>query len=261
MKELYVNVDHIATLREARKTFEPSPLALVKLLEDTAVAGITTHLREDRRHIQDSDIYELSQYLGNSRLGFAFEMAASEDIRAIALRTSADICTIVPENRNEITTEGGLDVIAQAEYLKEFIKPILDSGKKVSFFIEPALDQIAMAQYVGANYIEIHTGRFTNLHKFHSLRTSDVERDAAANLLKIEYEHIKQAVIYACGHHLKVNMGHGLTLDNLPDIAKIDNVDQYHIGHSIISTALIYGLEETTSKFIQALNKFTQKSK
>jgi len=260
MKELYVNVDHIATLREARKTFEPSPLTLVKLLEDTAVAGITTHLREDRRHILDSDIYELSQYLGNSRLGFAFEMAAREDIRAIALRTSADICTIVPENRNEITTEGGLDVIAQAEYLKEFIKPILDSGKKVSFFIEPALDQIAMAQYVGANYIEIHTGKFTNLHKFHAVRTSDVERDAAANLLKIEYEHIKQAVIYARGHHLKVNMGHGLTLDNLPDIVDIADVDQYHIGHSIISTALIYGIKNASAEFINILNKVAQKA-
>jgi pyridoxine 5-phosphate synthase len=254
MKELYVNVDHVATLREARKTFEPSPLAIVKLLEDTAVAGITTHLREDRRHIQDSDIYELSEYLKGSRLGFAFEMAASEDIRAIALKTSADICTIVPENRNEVTTEGGLDVIAQAEYLKEFIKPILDSGKKVSFFIEPALDQIAMAQSVGANYIEIHTGKFTNLHKYHSLRTSDVERDAAANLLKIEYEHIKQAVIYARGHRLKVNMGHGLTLDNLPDIAKIDNVDQYHIGHSIISTALIHGIKNAAAEFANILN-------
>ncbi|NBV98231.1 MAG: pyridoxine 5'-phosphate synthase [Proteobacteria bacterium] len=192
--------------------------------------------------------------MANSRLGFAFEMAASKDIRAIALRTSADICTIVPEKRSEVTTEGGLDVIAQAEYLKEFIKPILDSGKKVSFFIEPALDQIAMAQSVGANYIEIHTGRFTNLHKFHSLRTSDVERDAAANLLKIEYEHIKQAVIYARGHHLKVNMGHGLTLDNLPDIVDIDDVDQYHIGHSIISTALIHGIKNASAEFINLLN-------
>lgn len=260
MKELYVNVDHIATLREARKTFEPSPLALVELLEDTAVAGITTHLREDRRHIQDSDIYELSQYLNNSRLSFAFEMAASQEIRDIALRTSANICTIVPENRAEITTEGGLDVIGQAEYLKEFIKPILDSGKKVSFFIEPALDQIAMAQYVGANYVEIHTGKFANLHKFHSLKTSDLEKKAAANLLEIEYEHIKQAVIYARGHHLRVNMGHGLTIENLPDITKIDNVEQYHIGHSIISTALIHGIKNASTEFINTLNKATQRA-
>jgi pyridoxine 5-phosphate synthase len=259
MKELYVNVDHVATLREARKTFEPSPLAIVKLLEDTAVAGITTHLREDRRHIQDSDIYELSQYLNGSRLGFAFEMAASKEIRDIALKTSANICTIVPENRAEITTEGGLDVIGQAEYLKEFIKPILDSGKQVSFFIEPALDQIVMAQQLGANYIEIHTGKFTNLHKFHSLRTSDVEREAAANLLKIEYEHIKQAVIYARGHHLKVNMGHGLTLDNLPDIAKIEGVEQYHIGHSIISTALIHGIKKASTEFVNILNEVAQR--
>lgn len=260
MKELYVNVDHIATLREARKTFEPSPLALVELLEDTAVAGITTHLREDRRHIQDSDIYELSQYLGDSRLGFAFEMAASKEIRDIALRTSANICTIVPENRTEITTEGGLDVIGQAEYLKEFIKPILDSGKKVSFFVEPALDQIAMAQHVGANYVEIHTGKFTNLHKFHSLRTSDLEREAAANLLKIEYEHIKQAIIYAHGYHLKVNVGHGLTLENLPDLAKIEGIEQYHIGHSIISTALIHGIKNASAEFINTLNKVAQEA-
>jgi pyridoxine 5-phosphate synthase len=255
MNELYINVDHIATLREARKTFEPSPLALVKLLEDTAVAGITTHLREDRRHIQDSDIYELSHYLSNSRLSFAFEMAANKEIRDIALRTSADICTIVPENRTEITTEGGLDVIGQADYLKEFIKPILDSGKKVSFFIEPALDQIAMAQSVGAQFIEIHTGRFTNLHKFHSLRTSDVERESAANLLKIEYEAIKQCIIYAKGHHLKVNMGHGLSLENLPDLVQLADVEQYHIGHSIISTALMHGLKETSLKFLNALNQ------
>lgn len=260
MRELYVNVDHVATLREARKTFEPSPLALVKLLEDTAVAGITTHLREDRRHIQDSDIYELSQHLNNSRLSFAFEMAASKEIRDIALKTSANICTIVPENRTEITTEGGLDVIGQAEYLKEFIKPILDSGKKVSFFVEPALDQIAMAQQVGANYIEIHTGKFTDLHKFHSLRTSDVEREAAANLLKIEYEAIKQSVIYARGYHLKVNMGHGLTLENLPDLAKLEGVEQYHIGHSIISTALIHGIKDTSQKFLDVLSKVAQRA-
>lgn len=255
MPELYVNVDHIATLREARKGFEPSPLELVKLLEGSGVAGITTHLREDRRHIQDSDIFELNQYLLNSGMGFTFEMAATKEMRDICLRTSATMVTLVPENRSELTTEGGLDVIAQAEYLQEFIKPIKERGKIVSFFIKPALDQIVSAQAIGADFVELHTGRYANLFQNYMMRTSAVEKEGMLNLLTIEFEHIKQAVIYARGHRLNVNLGHGLNLDNLDKILEISNVEQYHIGHSLISNSLKFGFRETCIKFLEKIQK------
>ncbi len=255
MPELYVNVDHIATLREARKSFEPSPLELVKLLEGSGVAGITTHLREDRRHIQDSDIFELNQYLLNSGMGFTFEMAATKEMRDICLRTSATMVTLVPESRSELTTEGGLDVITKAEYLQEYIKPLQERGKKVSLFIEPALDQIARAQEVGADFIEIHTGKYANLFQAYTLRPSSVEKETMFNLVKIELEQIKQAVIYARGRGLNVNLGHGLSLDNLDEIVKIPNVMQYHIGHSLISTSLKFGFRETCIKFLEKIQK------
>lgn len=255
MPELYVNVDHIATLREARKGFEPNPLNLVKLLESSTVAGITTHLREDRRHIQDKDIKELDDYLRSSRLGFTFEMAATEEIREICLNTSANMATIVPEKRTEVTTEGGLDVIRQSDYLKEFIKPLREAGKDVSLFINPALDQIMAAQELGANYVELHTGRYANLYLAYQINESQEEQARMENLLKIELEQIEQSVIYARGHGLTVNLGHGLSLDNLPKIMEIKDIKQYHIGHSLISSSLIYGFTETCNKYIELINE------
>lgn len=253
MLELYVNVDHIATLREARKTFEPSPLELVQLLENSPVAGITTHLREDRRHIQDKDIKELDAYLKSSRLGFTFEMAATEEIREICLKTSANMATIVPEKRTEVTTEGGLDVIGSRDYLKEFIKPLKEAGKDVSLFINPALDQILASREIGADYVELHTGRYANLYRAYQISESKEEQEGMENLLKIELEQIKQSVIYARGHGLTVNLGHGLSLDNLPRIMEIKNIRQYHIGHSLISSSLIYGFQETCKKYLEIM--------
>ena len=254
MPELYVNVDHVATLREARKTNEPNPFEIVKLLERTQVSGITTHLREDRRHIQDYDIKDISYYVGNSHLGFTFEMAASEEIRAILLKTHANMATLVPEKREEVTTEGGLDVISQSEKLAEFIKPIKNDGIQVSFFVDPVLNQIEAAKNCSADFVEIHTGAYANLFEAYQYQSDKNQREAYFNLLKNEVDKINQAVIYARGIGLKVNLGHGLTTKNLHMLMKVRDIKQYHIGHSLISNALFYGIEKICEQYLEIIN-------
>jgi len=153
MPTLHVNIDHVATVRQARRTVEPSPLEAVKLLEGTGVAGITIHLREDRRHINDNDAREVDSYLRESQMGLTFEMGATEEIRSRCLETKAKLATIVPEKREELTTEGGLDLISRKAYLKEFIKPIQANGTHISFFLDPIRNQIEAAREIGAEYI------------------------------------------------------------------------------------------------------------
>lgn len=236
--ELHINIDHVATIRNARMGLEPDLIDAIKEIEKTHASGITTHLREDRRHIKDADIKEIDAYLKNSRLGFTFEMGATEEIRAICLTTSAKLATIVPEKREELTTEGGLDVLAQKDFLAEFIKPIQANGTKISMFVDPEKNQIQASKDIDAEYIEIHTGTYAN----HFVRN-----DAA---LQQEINRIKEATSFAQNIGLNVNLGHGLTSDNLPVLLEhLANIHELHIGHSIIANAVLNGMEKTIAEF------------
>lgn len=266
--ELHINIDHIATLRQVRKTFEPSPFEAVKLLESTKTAGVTMHLREDRRHINDQDIREVDNYLRNSRLGLTFEMGATDEIKNICLQTKAKLATLVPERREELTTEGGLDLIAHAEHLREFIKPIQANGTKISFFLDPFLEQIHKAQEIGAEFVEIHTGTYANLFaKYHS----DIAAITAVNPsstkitfaeltdpVKDEIIRIKNAAEFAQKLGLRTNLGHGLTIPNLPPLLEqVKNIKELHIGHSIVANSVYYGLTDIVNQFCTVITSRT----
>jgi pyridoxine 5-phosphate synthase len=253
--ELHINIDHIATLRNARATVEPSPLAAVKLLEATKACGITIHLREDRRHIKDQDVFELDYYLRDSRLGLTFEMGATEEIRAICLKTKSHLATIVPEKRSELTTEGGLDVASQKSYLSEFIKPIQANGTKISMFVDPVSEQIQASKEIGADFVELHTGSYANLFiKYHNEVSAlgpfynaglvkSLSYDFVVDPIKQEIDRLSQAVFLAQSIGLKTNLGHGLTIPNLPAlISKTPKIEELHIGHSVIANSIYYGL-------------------
>ena len=241
MTELHVNVDHVATLRQARRTVEPSPLEAVKILEKTDTDGITTHLREDRRHIQDSDIYEIDAYLRDSRMALTFEMGATEEIREICLKTKSKLATIVPEKREEVTTEGGMDLSAQKDYLKEFIKPIQANGTEISFFIDPVSEQVELAKEIGAEFIELHTGTFANNFLDGTDYQSEVKR-------------LSEAAKLAESLGLKVNLGHGLTVANLPLLLpSVPQARELHIGHSLMANAIYNGLKDEANNFIKII--------
>lgn len=263
--DLHINIDHIATLRNARQTVEPNLIDAIKILEGTKAMGITTHLREDRRHINDNDIKDVDEYLKTSRLGFTFEMGATEEIRDILLSTSAKLATLVPEKREELTTEGGLDVVAQKDDLKEYCKPIFDKGIKVSLFLDADQKQIEAAKEVGAQFIEIHTGHYANLFiKYHedlaalgAFYDEDIEPlqyEYLASPLKKEVERIKQAVEFAHSLKIKTNLGHGLTVPNLPALLmELEGIQELHIGHSVVANSIYYSLKEIVSLYEKAV--------
>lgn len=249
MTELHVNVDHVATVRQARMTVEPNPLEAVKILSKTPVAGITTHLREDRRHIQDSDIFEIDAFLRDSDLSLTFEMAASDEIRTICLKTAAKLATLVPEKREEVTTEGGMDLKLQRDHLKEFIKPIQANGTQISLFVDPELDQVEYAKEIGADFVELHTGTYAN--RFLDRISGKI--DGSKLKTEGELQRLKEAAQHAHKLGLQVNLGHGLTVDNLPPILDIPNVKELHIGHSIVANSVYYGLEHVVNRFLEVI--------
>jgi len=270
--ELHINIDHIATIRNARKTVEPNLIDAIRVIEGTKAFGVTTHLREDRRHINDQDIKEIDEYLKNSRLGFTFEMGASEEIRSILLKTSAKLATIVPEKREELTTEGGLNLIDRQSYLQEFIKPIQDLGIKISFFIDPIEEQIELASKLGAEFIEIHTGTYANLFiKYHQEFSAigpfynpqiiePISFENLASPIKEEVLRIQQASTMAQELGMKVNLGHGLTVSNLPALfSKLTDIKELHIGHSIVANSVFYGLDRVIDLYSQSI-KMPQKA-
>lgn len=242
MPELHVNVDHVATLRQVRKTVEPTPLQALKILETTKVAGVTTHLREDRRHIIDEDVYEIDEYLRGSKMGLTFEMGATEEIRAICLKTKAKLATLVPERREELTTEGGLDLSSRKDFMAEFIKPIQANGTKISFFLDPVPRQIEIAAELGAEFVELHTGAYANLFLQDDFEATQAE---AARLI--------EAALYAQELGLNVNLGHGLTVDNLPPLLEIPNIKELHIGHSIVANSIYKGIKAAAEDFLALL--------
>ncbi len=221
---LGVNIDHVATLRQARGGFEPDPVRAALIAQESGADGITVHLREDRRHIQDKDIYSLKNAVS---VPLNMEMACNDEIVGIALDVKPRMCTLVPEKRREITTEGGLDAAGLYGRVSAAVKALLEGGIEVSLFIEPEERQIDAAADMGAGYIEIHTGRYSN---------------ETGELLATELERIKKAAAYAEGKGLKVNAGHGLNYGNTAPIAAIKGINELNIGHSIIARAVFSGL-------------------
>lgn len=229
---LGVNVDHVATLRQARGVTYPSPLDAALLCEQAGADGITIHLREDRRHIQDSDVYEIAKQL-TTRLNL--EMAATSEMLAIACEVKPFWVCLVPEKRAELTTEGGLDVASQTSHLTQYIHELHTAGIKVSLFIDPDETQITAAVACHADAIELHTGTYAEV----GLAKDSVARNA-------ELQRIKQAVVTAqsLDDKLLINAGHGLTRDNVNAVAQIDGIYELNIGHALIADALFVGLEK-----------------
>ena len=230
-KFLGVNIDHIATLRQARGTRYPSLIDAAKICESSGADSITLHLREDRRHIQDQDVEELKFSLTTK---MNLEMAATDEMLEIATKILPEDCCLVPEKRQELTTEGGLDVLSQLGRIKEVCSELSTNNIKASLFIDPDNYQIEAAVECGAPIIEIHTGHYA-------------DASSAAEMQK-ELQKISEACAYAHSLGLQVNAGHGLTLENTKAIAEINSVVELNIGHSIISRALFVGLGAATSE-------------
>jgi pyridoxine 5-phosphate synthase len=224
---LGVNVDHIATLRQARGGSEPDPVAAAMLAELAGADGIVVHLREDRRHIQDRDLALLRQTV-KTRLDL--EMAADDAMVKIALTTKPHYVTLVPERRQELTTEGGLDVAGHKSRLKRVVDALHDGGIPVSLFIEPDADQVKAAGAIGADHVELHTGRYAN---------AQFER-----AIESEFRAILEAAQLAAKLKLRVNAGHGLNYVNVQRLTTIGEIEEYNIGHSIVARAVLVGLDQ-----------------
>ena len=235
---LGVNIDHIATLRQARGTRYPSLIDAAKICESSGADSITLHLREARRHIQDQDVEELKFSLTTK---MNLEMAATDEMLEIATKILPEDCCLVPEKRQELTTEGGLDVLSQLGRIKEVCSELSTNNIKASLFIDPDNYQIEAAVECGAPIIEIHTGHYA-------------DASSAAEMQK-ELQKISEACAYAHSLGLQVNAGHGLTLENTKAIAEINSVVELNIGHSIISRALFVGLGAATSEMKQLIQE------
>ena len=244
MLKLGVNIDHVATLREARyrgRGFgEPNPVEAARICEAAGAHGITAHLREDRRHIQDRDILELREKI-ETRLNL--EMANAPEIIGIALELRPEIVCIVPERRLEVTTEGGLDVVANEKTLAETRMEMNDANIEVSLFIAPDEKQIEASARVGSQFIELHTGQFAE--SFHNEQKCEVE-------LQRLISGAKQA--HALG--LKVNAGHGLNYENLPTLFRVPHLVELNIGHSIVSRAVMVGLETAVKEMLCLMENY-----
>ncbi len=227
MANLGVNIDHVATLRQARFTPYPDLIEAAKICEKAGADGITVHLREDRRHIQDRDVYSLRKIV-STRLNL--EMAATQQIVEIALRVVPDEVCIVPEKRRELTTEGGLDVWGQRRRLAGVVRRLQKKGILVSLFINPELRQVRAAKEVGANFVELHTGTYA-------------EAKGKTRRLK-ELRKLKQAGKLAVKMGLRLNAGHGLNYQNVRPVARIPGIEDLNIGHSIISRSVFVGLAQ-----------------
>jgi len=238
MIRLGVNIDHVATLRQARRTIYPSLVDAAAACEQAGAHGITIHLREDRRHIQDADVYTLRKTL-KTRMNL--ELANTPEIVAIALNVKPDEVCMVPERREELTTEGGLDVAGQQQALLPVVAKLKAAGIAVSMFIAPDLRQVEASAAIGAPYIELHTGAYAE--------QTGVAREE-------ELQRLIQAARHAHALGIKVNAGHGLNLENISPILTIPHLDTLNIGHSIVCDALFIGLHEATRAMLAKLNAY-----
>jgi pyridoxine 5-phosphate synthase len=255
MLKLGVNIDHVATLREARyrgRGFgEPSPVEAARICEAAGAHGITAHLREDRRHIQDRDILELREKI-ETRLNL--EMGNAPEIIAIALKLRPEIVCIVPERRLEVTTEGGLDVIAAEKSLAETRLKMNDAGIEVSLFIAPDEKQIAAAARVGSQFIELHTGQFAE--EFEASRKSKVEGRVPDFSPSTQLQRLISGAQQAHALGLKVNAGHGLNYENLPTLFQVPHLVELNIGHSIVSRAVFVGMEKAVKEMLALMKAY-----
>lgn len=231
MARLGVNVDHVATLRQARGGTDPDPLAAAVLVELAGADGIVVHLREDRRHIQDRDLRLLREM---TRTELDLEMAADGEMVKIALNIKPDLVTLVPEKRQELTTEGGLDVAGQRDRIQGVVTLLHNGGIPVSVFIEPDLNQVKAAHKISADFVELHTGRYANA-------TRSKEAD-------MEFEAITQAARLSYKLGIGVNAGHGLNYRNVKRLTHIPEIVEYNIGHSIIARSVLVGLVQAVKE-------------
>ncbi len=238
MAGLAVNVDHIATLRQARGTNYPDPIAAAIIAELAGADGIVAHLREDRRHMQDRDIRLLRQTVKTKLI---LEMGATPEMTGIALDVKPDLVTLVPEKREELTTEGGLDLVMHKENVAETIENLQSAGITVSIFIDPDVEQIKLAHRINADMIEIHTGTFCDT-------TSTSKRDKA-------FADIVNAAKVASKLRLGVNAGHGICYNSIKEFGGLDEIDEFSIGHSIISRASLVGMERAVRDMVNLVNK------
>jgi pyridoxine 5-phosphate synthase len=236
MIRLGVNIDHVATVRQARRTLEPDPVAAAVLALLGGADGITVHLREDRRHIQDRDVRLLREVVTN-RLNL--EMSVADEIVVIACAVKPDVATLVPERREELTTEGGLDVVRSQAAVAHAMECLHKAGIPVSLFIDPDVRQIELAKVLGARAIEIQTARYSEA------KTQE-QRQRELDLLRESTDYAKQ-------HGLNVHMGHGLDYENVRDVAQIPGVEEFNIGHSIVSRAVLVGMERAVREMKEAI--------
>jgi len=236
MTRLGVNVDHIATLREARKINQPDPVAAAVLVEIAGADGIVCHLREDRRHIKDRDVTLLRQVV---KTHLNLEMAATEQMISRAISILPDMVTLVPERRQELTTEGGLDVESNASYLETVISTLRANNIVVSLFVDPDIYQVKASARIGADYVELHTGRYANA-------------DSMNRVLE-ELEKIRSMATAAAKLGLGVSAGHGLNYQNVAEIAKIDKIEELNIGHSIVGRAALVGMERAVIDMLKLI--------
>ena len=244
---LGVNIDHVATLRQARyatmpesKNAEPDPLVASRVCERAGASGIVAHLRADRRHIQDRDIERLR---ANIMTKLNLEMGNTEEIIDVALRIVPDEVCLVPEKRQEVTTEGGLDVVGQRKELETTIKRLQTAGIRVSLFIDPTLEQVDTAAELGAQMVELHTGKLANAF------TEKVEKE--------ELEKLRAAARAASESHLQVNAGHGINYKNIELIHQVPRLSELNIGHSIVSRAMSVGLDNAVKEMLAAMANYS----
>lgn len=228
---LGVNIDHVATLRNARGGAEPNPISAALICEQNGATSITAHLREDRRHIKDNDIKTLSEKI---KTNLNMEMAVTDEMGKIALEVKPHSVCLVPEKRQEVTTEGGLDVAGQLKKVTDFVKPLVDAGILVSLFIDPDEQQVKASAKTGAQFIEMHTGSYSNAY--------GTDREDT------EFLKLKNAAQLAQSLGLKVNAGHGLNYENVHRMHEIKELCELNIGHSIISRAVFVGLPQAVKE-------------
>lgn len=238
MVRLFVNVDHVATIREARKTTEPDPLKAALLAEQAGAHGITVHLREDRRHIQDHDVTTIA---GGITTPLNLEMAAVPEMVDLAAEIKPYQVSIVPEKRQEITTEGGLDVCSQEPHLRQIRDRLAPLGVRVSLFIDPDSSQIVAAKRVGAVSVEFNTGPYTELKQ--------------ASRIEAALESIRSGAEQASGMGLRVFAGHGLNAENVVLVAAIPQIEELNIGHHLLAQSVYVGFEQSVRDMIQAIEK------
>ena len=240
--KLGVNIDHVATLRNARGGFYPDVVKAAKIAEISGADSITVHLREDRRHINENDLENLLKFI---RVPLNLEIAAQEETIEIALKNKPQSICFVPENRMEITTEGGLDVVKNFDYLKNVIVPLLKSNINLSVFIDPSKEQLQATRDLGIKTIEFHTGQYANTFENNTKSSAELEK-------------IQECVAFAKSLNFKCHAGHGLNFDNVVSIAKIVNIVELNIGHFLIADSIFNGLKNSIQKMKQIINEATK---